>query len=47
MRTRSGKITELAVKDVIHGKQPNNLSALANAEILTEFSDMYQRYLQD
>ncbi len=31
-RTRSGKITELAVRDVVHGKPVKNTEALANPE---------------
>jgi acetoacetyl-CoA synthetase len=33
-RTRSGKIVELAVRDVVHGRAPKNLEALANPEAL-------------
>ncbi|MDB2390216.1 acetoacetate--CoA ligase [Alphaproteobacteria bacterium] len=36
-RTRSGKITELAVRDIIHGRDVKNTSALANAEALDYF----------
>jgi acetoacetyl-CoA synthetase len=36
-RTRSGKITELAVRDVVHGRKVNNLEALANPETLDQF----------
>jgi acetoacetyl-CoA synthetase len=36
-RTRSGKITELAVRDVIHGRAIKNTEALANAEALAFF----------
>jgi acetoacetyl-CoA synthetase len=38
-RTRSGKITELAVRDVIHGRPIKNLGALANPEALEYFAD--------
>ncbi len=38
-RTRSGKITELAVRDVVHGRDIGNLDALANPEALEEFRD--------
>lgn len=34
-RTRSGKISEIAVRDVIDGRQLKNTSALANAECLS------------
>jgi acetoacetyl-CoA synthetase len=33
-RTRSGKITELAVRDVVHGRPVKNAEALANPEAL-------------
>jgi acetoacetyl-CoA synthetase len=36
-RTVSGKITELAVRDVIHGKPVKNTSALANPDALDHF----------
>jgi acetoacetyl-CoA synthetase len=36
-RTKSGKIVELAVRDVVHGRQPKNLEALANPEALAYF----------
>lgn len=38
-RTRSGKITELAVRDVIHGREVKNLGALANPEALAHFAN--------
>jgi acetoacetyl-CoA synthetase len=38
-RTKSGKIVELAVRDVVHGRQPKNLEALANPEALDNFRD--------
>jgi acetoacetyl-CoA synthetase len=38
-RTRSGKITELAVSDVLHGREVKNVGALANPEALAYFSD--------
>jgi acetoacetyl-CoA synthetase len=38
-RTKSGKIVELAVRDVVHGRQPKNLEALANPEALQNFRD--------
>ncbi|HVR28699.1 MAG TPA: acetoacetate--CoA ligase [Thermoanaerobaculia bacterium] len=38
-RTRSGKITELAVRDVVHGREVKNLGALANPEALEHFRD--------
>ena len=36
-RTRSGKIVELAVRDVIHGREAVNADALANPEALEHF----------
>ena len=36
-RTKSGKITELAVRDVVHGREVKNLQALANPEALSHF----------
>ena len=38
-RTRSGKIVELAVTDVIHGRSVTNVEALANPEALDHFAD--------
>ncbi len=38
-RTKSGKIVELAVRDVISGNDVNNLEALANPEALDQFRD--------
>jgi acetoacetyl-CoA synthetase len=38
-RTRSGKIVELAVRNVVHGRAVGNLEALANPEALDEFRD--------
>ncbi len=39
-RTKSGKITELAVRDVVHGRQVKNQEALANPEALDLFLDL-------
>jgi acetoacetyl-CoA synthetase len=36
-RTKSGKIVELAVRDVVHGRAIKNLEALANPEALEHF----------
>jgi acetoacetyl-CoA synthetase len=38
-RTKSGKIVELAVRDVVHGRQVKNVEALANPEALAYFRD--------
>jgi acetoacetyl-CoA synthetase len=39
-RTKSGKITELAVRDVVHGRVIKNQDALANPEALEYFRDL-------
>jgi acetoacetyl-CoA synthetase len=39
-RTKSGKITELAVRDVVHGREIKNQEALANPEALALFRDL-------
>ena len=39
-RTKSGKITELAVREVIHGRDVNNKEALANPNALEEYKDI-------
>jgi acetoacetyl-CoA synthetase len=39
-RTKSGKITELAVRDIIHGREVKNVEALANPEALDCFRDL-------
>jgi acetoacetyl-CoA synthetase len=36
-RTKSGKIVELAVRNVVHGRPVKNLEALANPEALAYF----------
>jgi acetoacetyl-CoA synthetase len=36
-RTKSGKIVELAVRDVVHGREIKNLEALANPEALDQY----------
>jgi acetoacetyl-CoA synthetase len=38
-RTKSGKIVELAVRDVVHGRDVRNREALANPEALEQFRD--------
>jgi acetoacetyl-CoA synthetase len=38
-RTKSGKIVELAVRNVVHGRAVKNLEALANPEALDYFRD--------
>ncbi|SFI62122.1 acetoacetate--CoA ligase [Aerobium aerolatum] len=39
-RTKSGKITELAVRDVVHGRPVKNKEALANPEALDLYVDI-------
>ncbi len=41
-RTKSGKITELAVRDVIHGRVVRNTEALANPGALDHFRDLIE-----
>ena len=38
-RTRSGKIVELAVRNVVHGEPVKNIEALANPEALELFKN--------
>jgi acetoacetyl-CoA synthetase len=38
-RTKSGKIVELAVRDVVHGRPVTNREALANPDALEQFRD--------
>jgi acetoacetyl-CoA synthetase len=38
-RTKSGKIVELAVRDIVHGGEAKNLEALANPEALEQYRD--------
>tara|TARA_B100000575_G_scaffold289609_1_gene291706 strand:+ start:635 stop:844 length:210 start_codon:yes stop_codon:yes gene_type:complete len=39
-RTKSGKIVELAVKNIIEGNQIKNRESLINPEVLKEFKDL-------
>ena len=39
-RTKSGKITELAVRDIVHGRPVKNAEALANPEALALYEDI-------
>lgn len=41
-RTRSGKITELAVRDVVHGRPVKNAEALANPEALELYKNLHE-----
>ena len=38
-RTKSGKIVELAVRNVVHGRDVQNVEALANPEALEQYRD--------
>ncbi|MGD8170691.1 acetoacetate--CoA ligase [Vibrio sp. TRT 21S02] len=40
-KTKSGKLVELAVKQVIHGKEVQNKGAIANPEILDEIAQLF------
>jgi acetoacetyl-CoA synthetase len=39
-RTKSGKITELAVREVVHGREVKNKDALANPEVLDLYAGL-------
>ena len=39
-RTKSGKITELAVRDAVHGRAVKNAEALANPEALALYRNL-------
>jgi len=39
-RTKNGKIVELAVRDVVHGREVHNKDALANPEVLELYRDI-------
>lgn len=39
-RTKSGKITEIAVRDIVHGRDVQNTEALANPEALNHYRDL-------
>jgi len=39
-RTKSGKITELAVRDIVHGREVKNQEALANPEALSLYENI-------
>jgi len=41
-RTKSGKITELAVRDIVHGREVKNKEALANPEALDLFRNLQE-----
>ncbi|WP_420834883.1 AMP-binding enzyme, partial [Rhodomicrobium udaipurense] len=39
-RTKSGKITEIAVRDIVHGRAVKNTEALANPDALDHYRDI-------
>ena len=39
-RTINGKILEIAVREIIHGRPINNIDAIANPKILNFFKDL-------
>ncbi len=39
-RTKSGKITEIAVRDLVHGREVRNMEALANPEALDFYREI-------
>jgi acetoacetyl-CoA synthetase len=39
-RTKSGKITEIAVRDIVHGREVKNKEALANPQALDHYRDI-------
>ena len=41
-RTKSGKIVELAVRDVVHNREVKNVHSLANPEALELYRDLPQ-----
>jgi acetoacetyl-CoA synthetase len=43
-RTRSGKLVELAVRDVVNGRTVKNVGALANPEALEHFREIAKRF---
>ncbi len=45
-RTKSGKLVELAVRDVVHGREVKNKESLANAEALEYFRDLAELLTQ-
>ena len=42
-RTRSGKLVELAVRDIVNGREVKNVGALANPEALDYFRNVVPR----
>ena len=46
-KTKSGKIVELSIKNIINGLDVENKNALANPDCLTEYEDIYQELKKD
>ena len=46
-KTKSGKIVELSIKNIINGLDIQNKNALANPDCLTEYEDIYQELKKD
>ena len=42
-KTKSGKIVELSIKDVINGNSVNNLSSLSNPDCLKYYEEIYKK----
>jgi acetoacetyl-CoA synthetase len=40
-RTKSGKLVEVAVKEVIHGNEVKNIGAIAKPEVLGEIASVF------
>ena len=39
-KTKSGKIVELSVRDIVNGERPKNIEALENPECLNEYENI-------
>ena len=46
-KTKSGKIVELSIKNIINGLEIKNKNALANPHCLKEYEDIYQILKKD
>jgi len=46
-KTKSGKIVELSIKNIINGVDLENKNALANPDCLTEYENIYQELKKD
>ena len=45
-KTKSGKIVELSIKNIINGIKIKNISALQNPDCLKEYENIYQKLKQ-